>query len=201
MKFSDLNRRAHLYLGLGLLPWFFMYGVSSIPFAHNAFFEAMDKAKNQPLWKVRLERQYDAAVPEDPEQLREFGRATLKLVGIEGTNFGAFRQGPDQVNIYSYTFLNSSQLKYFPAEKRLRVEDRRFRWDHFLTGMHARGGFEQKGWLPSAWAVVVDLFCVASLIWIGSGIYMWWSIRQSRGWGWVAIASGLFAFGLFVVLL
>lgn len=201
MKFSDLNRRVHLYLGLALLPWFFLYGVSSIPFAHNAFFEALDKAKNQPQWTLREERAYDVAVPEDPEQLREFGREALKLVGIEGTNFGAFRQGSDQVNIYSYTFLHSTQVKYFLGEKRLRVEDRRFRWDHFLTGMHARGGFEQEGLLPTAWAVVVDLFCVASLFWIGSGLYMWWSIRQHRGWGWVAIASGLIAFGVFVVLL
>jgi hypothetical protein len=201
MKLSDLNRRAHLYLGLALLPWFLLYGVSSIPFAHNAFFEALDKAKNESLWTLRLEKAYDVAVPEDPEQLREFARATLKLVGIEGTNFGAFRQGPDQLNIYSYTFLHSTQLKYFTAEKRLRVEERRFRWDHFLTGMHARGGFEQEGWLPSAWAVVVDLFCLAILFWIGSGIYMWWNIQQHRGWGWIAIAGGLVTFVLFGVLL
>ncbi len=201
MKLTDLNRRAHLYLGLALLPWLFMYALSSIVIAHNAFFEALDQAKNQPMWTLREERPYDPAVPEDPEQLREFGRAALKLVGIEGTNFGAYRQGPDQVNIYSYTFLHSTQLKYFAREKKLRVEDRRFRWDQFLTGMHARGGFEQGGWLATAWAVVVDLFCVVILFWIGSGIYMWWSIRQHRGWGWVAIAGGLVSFCLFVVLL
>ena len=38
MTFSHLNRRVHLYLGLALLPWFFMYGISSLPFAHNQFF-------------------------------------------------------------------------------------------------------------------------------------------------------------------
>ena len=35
MTFAQLNRRTHLYLGLALLPWFFMYGISSLPFAHT----------------------------------------------------------------------------------------------------------------------------------------------------------------------
>ena len=35
MTFSHVNRRVHLYLALALLPWFFMYGISSVPFVHN----------------------------------------------------------------------------------------------------------------------------------------------------------------------
>ena len=49
MTFSHLNRRVHLYLGLALLPWFFMYGISSLPFAHNQFFERRDAAKGLPM--------------------------------------------------------------------------------------------------------------------------------------------------------
>ena len=30
MTFTHFNRRLHLYLGLALLPWLFMYGISSI---------------------------------------------------------------------------------------------------------------------------------------------------------------------------
>ena len=37
MTFSHVNRRVHLYLGLFLLPWLFMYGLSSVPFAHTPF--------------------------------------------------------------------------------------------------------------------------------------------------------------------
>ena len=42
MTFSHANRRLHLYLALGLLPWLLMYGASSLPFAHGQFFEALD---------------------------------------------------------------------------------------------------------------------------------------------------------------
>jgi len=48
MTFSHLNRRVHLYAGLALLPWFFMYGISSVPFAHNEFLQRRDAAKGLP---------------------------------------------------------------------------------------------------------------------------------------------------------
>ena len=91
--------------------------------------------------------------------MRSFGAALLEEAGIEGTSFGAYRQSPTQINVYPYSFWKSTQLKYFVDQKKLTVEDRRFRWDHFLTGMHARGGFEQEGFLQTSWSVVVDLVC------------------------------------------
>ncbi|HRJ21996.1 MAG TPA: hypothetical protein PLF84_23335, partial [Bryobacteraceae bacterium] len=151
MTFLHFNRRAHLYLGLGLLPWFLVYGVSSIPFAHSQYFEELDKAKGLPLWKLREERKYRIAVPAEGD-LRPVGARIMKDLGLEGS-FGTYRQGERQVNVYIHTFLKSTQVKYFVEEGRVTVEERRFRWDHFLTGMHARGGFEQDGWLTKAGGV------------------------------------------------
>ena len=132
---------------MALLPWFFMYGISSVPFAHNQFFEQRDAAKGLPLWTLRAERALDMPVPEDTAGLRAFGATLLKDAGVEATSYGTYRQSPTQVNVYAYSFWKSTQLKYFVDQKKLTVEDRRFRWDHFLTGMHARGGFEQEGFL------------------------------------------------------
>jgi len=66
MTLHQVNRRVHLYLALFLLPWFLMYGVSSIAFSHGPYFEELDKAKGIPLWTQRFERSYEAAVPEGP---------------------------------------------------------------------------------------------------------------------------------------
>ena len=82
MTYSHLNRRLHLYLGLALLPWFFMYGISSVPFAHNQFFERRDAAKGLPLWTLRAERTLDVPVPESAAGLRAFGATLLHEVGI-----------------------------------------------------------------------------------------------------------------------
>jgi hypothetical protein len=199
MTFGHLNRRVHLYLGLALLPWFFMYGLSSIPFAHPAYFDARDQAKGLPTWTLRLERIVDVAVPEgdDPDALRAFGAQLLAEADISGTAFGAYRQSPTRIDVYSYSFWASTQLKYFVDEKKLRVEDRRFRWDHFLTGMHARGGFEQEGLLQDSWSVIVDLVSLGMIVWVASGLYMWWDIRGHRLWGGLTILAGAASFLFF----
>ena len=201
MTVAHVNRRLHLYLGLSLLPWLFMYGISSIPFAHNQYFERRDAAKGIPLWSLRSTHSVDAAIPEDPGQLRRFGASLLQQADITADTFGAYRQSPTQVNVYVYSFWNSTQLKYFADQKRLTVEDRRFRWDHFLTGMHARGGFEQDSWVVRSWSVIVDLVCLAIVIWIASGLYMWWALPGSRRWGVAAIAAGALTFTFFAVRL
>ncbi|MCC6537189.1 MAG: hypothetical protein IT162_06540 [Bryobacterales bacterium] len=195
MTFHHLNRRTHLYLALFLSPWFLMYGLSSIPFSHNQYFEELDKAKGIPLWTKRAEIPFDQPVPAGPE-LRPFAEQVVKLTGLTGA-YGAYRQSPKQVNVYVYTFWKSTQVKYFLEEKKLVVEDRRFRWDHFLTGMHAKGGFDQGGW-HNAWGVVVDLVCLGMLLWIATGLIMWWNVPVVRNWGWVALASGVVSFGFFL---
>jgi hypothetical protein len=201
VTYSHVNRRLHLYLGMALLPWFFMYGISSVPFAHNQFFEQRDAAKGLPLWTLRAERALDMPVPEDTAGLRAFGATLLKDAGVETTSYGTYRQSPTQVNVYAYSFWKSTQLKYFIDQKKLTVEDRRFRWDHFLTGMHGRGGFEQEGFLQLSWSVVVDIVCVSMIVWIASGLFMWWELPGQRRWGWVAILGGTVSFVFFTLRL
>ncbi len=199
MKFPHINRRTHLYLGLFLTPWFFMYGLSSIPFAHNAYFESLDKAKGLPLWKQRFEKRYEMAIPEQGP-LRPLGEKVLAEHGLSGA-YGVYRQGRNQVDIYVYSFWHSTQLKYFIAEKKLVAEDRRFRLDHFLTGMHAKGGFEQDGFFQKFWGVMVDVVCLGLLLWVATGLYMWWSMPALRRWGAVALLGGVGSFVVFLLKL
>jgi hypothetical protein len=201
VTYSHLNRRLHLYLGLALLPWFFMYGISSVPFAHSQYFDRLDAATGLPLWTLRAERIVDVPVPEAPAGLRAFGRTLLAEAGVDSSSFGTYRQSPSQINVYSYSFWKSTQLKYYVDQKKLTVEDRRFRWDHFLTGMHARGGFDHDGALALSWSVVVDVVVVAMIVWIASGLYMWWELPGQRRWGWLAIVAGSASFLIFTMRL
>jgi hypothetical protein len=98
-------------------------------------------------------------------------------------------------------FLHSVQIKYYFDQRRITIEDRRFRFDHFLTGMHARGGFEQETAGDTAWAIFVDLVCVSLAVWAASGLYMWWRRPGPRTWGWIALAAGVCSFGAFLSLL
>jgi hypothetical protein len=122
----------------------------------------------------------------------------LQEAGIKDMAFGVYRQSPTQVIVFAHTFLEHTQLRYFTDTKKLVVQDRRFRWDQFLTGLHARGGFDQESFLDDSWGVVVDVVCVAMLVWIASGLYMWWGLSAHRGWGWFAVLSGALSFTWFV---
>jgi hypothetical protein len=194
MSFQHFNRRLHLYLALVLLPWFLMYGVSSVVFAHNRFFDEREAASGVPLWTVRSERTLDVPIPEDEEELRSFGAGLLREAGVETKSFGTYRPNDKQLFVYSFSFWKATQLRYSVDQKKLTVEDKRFRWDHFLTGMHARGGFEQEGVLEDSWSVIVDIVCVGIVLWIATGLYMWWGVRGHRALGWIAIASGVVSF-------
>ena len=67
--------------------------------------------------------------------------------------------------------------------------------------MHARGGFEHEGVLALSWSAVVDLVCLAMIVWIASGLYMWWHLPVQRRWGWIAIAAGTTTFVMFTLAL
>ena len=195
MTFSLFLRRLHLYLGLSLTPWFLIYGLSSVVFNHPQYFNGLYQ-DGVPQWTVRFERPYSVEIPAGKD-LRPVGAQIVKDAGLEGA-FGTYREREDRVNVYYHTFWKSVRFTYFPAEKRLLAEDHRFRWDQFLTGMHARGGFEQEMFLSDLWAVVVDLVCLGMLLWIVTGIYMWWKLENLRAWGWLAAGGGVLSFAMFV---
>ena len=67
--------------------------------------------------------------------------------------------------------------------------------------MHARGGFDHEGALALSWSVVVDLVVVAMIVWIASGLYMWWELPGQRRWGWLAIVAGSVSFLVFTMRL
>jgi hypothetical protein len=193
MTFHRFVRRLHLYLGLSLLPWFFLYGVSSIPFSHPEWLKPKDGA---PDWTPRFDRSYDIPIPRDADE-RTIGRRIMQDAGLEGA-FGIWHPNDREFHVYAFDFWDATQVKYFVEQKRLVAEDRRFRWDHIVTGMHARGGFQQESLLDDTWAVLVDLVCAGMILWIASGIYMWWKIRHTRWWGFAALCSGAVLFVLFV---
>ena len=153
------------------------------------------------MWTLRATHTVDLPVPEEPRELRALGAALLRQAGVSAGSFGVYRQSPTQLNVYAYSFRHSTQLKYFIDQQRMTVEDRRFRWDQFLTGMHGRGGFEQEGLLDRSWSVIVDLVCLAIALWIASGLYMWWGLQGSRTWGLITIAAGATTFLFFTMRL
>ena len=67
--------------------------------------------------------------------------------------------------------------------------------------MHTRGGYDMGGFWDSVWAVCVDVVCVGLILWIASGIYMWWGLPATRRWGWIALGAGVVCFAVIIATL
>jgi hypothetical protein len=189
-----LIRRLHLYLGLALLPWFIGYGLTAALFSHPEWGESV---YGRPVWHVRFERPYQ--LPDEPD-LRRLGAMLMRDAGVQGA-YGAYRPNPERVNVYVHTFRSATQVIYDGNKGTLRAEDKQFRWDHFSTGWHARGGFQEDSALHDLWGTVVDLVSLAYVLWVITGLLMWWQLRRLRLWGAVALGSGSALFALLVALL
>lgn len=189
-----VNRRLHSYLGLFFLPWFLVYGASSLVFSHGAWFS------KGPATTVLFDRQYELD-PITPEaDLRPVADRIQRDSGLEG-HFGVFRTPDGLIRMYGATFLKATQITYDPKLHRLTAEQTIFRLSGLLTRLHTRGGFERPGLLSYAWSVIVDGVQLSIILWMASGLYMWWKLQRHRLWGLLALGAGLALFGLFLAKL
>ena len=186
MTFQHAVRRTHLYMGLFLLPWVVMFGVSSIPLNHIS-------TNDPPAWARVAEQNFDDEVPAAGADLRPFGRRMMEAAGVDGGYF-VNRVNPRQVNVNHPSFLRPLRIIYNADQKRLITERRELALRSFISGLHTRGGYDLDGLWDSVWAVFVDVVSVALLLWIASGVYMWWHLPATRTWGWLALAGGAACF-------
>lgn len=186
MKLNLILRRTHLYLGMVLMPWLLVYSLSTL-FLNHTYFQRFRPA--DPQWDSLWTKDYTLAMPVTADNLRDVAQRILADNGISGP-FGVQRQG-QRLNINSQNFLEPKRLVYDISAKRLSAEKKKFAWTEVLVRMHFRAGYGQPGVLSNLWPVVVDVFCVTLLIWIITGLYLWWKIRVTRRWGWTAIGAGV----------
>ena len=192
MTFDRFNRRTHLYLGLFLVPWILMYGASSFIISHRSWFQSNEP----PRWDLLFEREYRHAI-DDQKPLRAVAAEILRDLNMEGA-FWTQRPTPDELRIDRFGFWGSTRLTYLVKEHKLKAEHQRMAWDQALPRMHFRGGFAQSRFWDTFWAVTVDLACLGILLWIASGLIMWWRLAPVRVWGAVALGGGLLSFLLLI---
>jgi hypothetical protein len=182
-------RRTHLYLGMALMPWLLIYAVSTFTFNHRESFRAY--RATDPQWRPLWEKDYALDLPADasPETLRAAARRILDDNGLSGA-FAVRRQGP-RLNLNVQNFWHPRRLAYDFTTKKLRAEEKSFAWIEVLARLHERTGYGTGGFLNNLWALAVDVFCVTTLVWIATGLYLWWKLAATRRWGWLAIGGGL----------
>lgn len=190
-------RRTHLYLGMLLIPWLLVFGLSTFMFNHGEHFRPLRPTDPQfvPLW----EKGYTPPIPITDTNLRGAVAQLLTDNGLQGS-FGARQQG-NVLNITLQNFLEPTKLSYNLNTKQLRAEKKKFAWVEVLRRLHFRAGYNGSSLLANVWPVIVDVFCITMLIWILTGLYLWWKIRDSRRWGWITIGGGMLTMALLLATL
>jgi hypothetical protein len=179
-------RRTHLYLGMLLMPWLLVYGLSTLALNHGDWFKSHRPA--DPQFVLLWDRQQPLTVPLQEGNLREVVRGILDAQKLEGPFF-AQQQGR-RININVQNFIEPTKLTYDLDRQMLRAEKKKFSWVEVLIRLHFRVGYNDAGPLATIWPIIVDLFCVTMLIWIITGLILWWKVRESRRWGWAAVGAG-----------
>lgn len=192
MTFDKLNRRTHLYLGLALTPWFLLYAASGFILNHPAWFQHPGNAAP---WTRTSERAYrpPASVNSDDEDA--LAQQLLADQGLSGRYRADFDEDGN-LEIVRTRLSGNIRLTYYPREGRVVRADQHPHLDQLLTAAHFRAGFEYPYVLEILWGGIIDLLIVSSLLWIATGIYLWWKLRRFRWWGGVALAGGLLSFVL-----
>lgn len=196
MKASLVIRRSHMYLALFLVPWVLMYAISTIAMNHRHFFQEWYH-HTQAEWILEREVPYTATFA--PETKRWMvGDQILQDLNMDGAHQTRGRLDT-QLIITRHNTVTPQRVTYDPKAQSLRIEKQEFRTHAFLERMHRRRGYNHKYLSDDLWAITVDLFILATVLWVASGLWMWWELKVTRKWGAISMASGIALFTFFLL--
>ncbi len=197
ITFDKINRRTHLYLGLFLMPWLLMYGVSSLIVIHQSWFKLGEALPWEPVFEKTYDRPVNTQGVNNEPDLRAAAQEILKDCNLEGA-FWVDKPNPDTLHIDRFSFWGSTSLTYSMKEQKLKVKHQRMRLPQVVIRMHFRGGYGQPSFWNKFWGLLVDMACIGIVTWFVSGLIMWWRLPGFRAWGAVAVGGGLISFLLLV---
>jgi hypothetical protein len=197
MTFDKINRRTHLHMGLFLMPWLVMYGVSSFIIIHQSWFGANQSLPFAPLFEKAYGRPVKSQELDGEPNLRTTAQQILRDCNLEGA-FWVNKPNPDTVQIDRFSFWGSTRLTYSIKEQKLKAERQLMKLSQAVTRMHFRGGYNQATFWNQFWGALVDLACVGIILWVVSGLIMWWRLPRLRTWGGIALGAGVLSFVLLV---
>jgi hypothetical protein len=202
-SFALIVRRVHLYLSLTCWPWFVLFGITALAFNHGDWFDEPNDLYNLsgPTWTKVQTWTCTIDVPAQGQVPREVAAEMLAVAGIQADAYGAFRSGEKQISAYITEFWRTRRLAYDIDRHQLSLYTRQSFARTTMRLMHARAGYRHDGLLNDIWAMMVDAATIGLLLWVASGLYMWWQQRSLRKIGGLCLLAGLLTFVAFLISL
>lgn len=185
-----------MYLALFLMPWMAVYALATLGANHRDFLKEY-YGSNILQFEIESERVYERKFASDASP-REIAAQIVEELDIRGPYALGARSNTSRIVVFRGDPFVPRRITYTPADGKLVVERRSFRFPAFLTALHHRHGYRSEHAVNDLWGVTVDLVVFAMVFWVGSGLWMWWEIKVTRRWGVVCLAIGFALFALFL---
>jgi hypothetical protein len=175
----NLNRKLHLYSGLGLLAFVVM---------HEKLFPHKDPTKTT--WLEKLDYQG----PPETDAWSDYLQTHFELRGKRGR----VREMKDGRVSYSYFRPGYGFEVLVSADKtKAEITDTSWGFRNLMVGYHRVHGYGGS-WLYYLWSFMYDLASVACIVFAVTGIVIWYPTRRYDKLGWLFLGTG---FGLTTVMI
>lgn len=200
IRFSTVLRRVHLLLALFLAPWVLMYAISTLAMHHQKMFTGEDH-RVDPGYTTVSDGPYTRTFEADLDQdvIATAILADLDLDGAHQVRGNLARRGT--LTILRDRPIGSLRITFDQNAQTVRVEKQNYATVYTLEMLHRRRGYAQPYWLNDAWAVIVDAFIVAVVLWALTGLWMWWEMVKTRQLGACCLGLGVAMFAVFLLVL
>jgi len=175
-----------------------MYALSTLVMTHRDFVRSFYPSQN-PAMVIERELDYSRSFPESATR-EEIGLQILRDIDLDGTHYVSGGKDAKPIVINRQQALTPRRITFDPSTRKIRIEREEFRASSFLERMHRRRGYNSYS-LSNTWGFTVDLAVVTMAFWSLSGIWLWWELKPTRGWGTASWVAGLALFAFLAFLL
>ena len=183
-------RDTHLLLGLFLLVFVMMFGVSSLYMSHRGWFGS-EPAESE------------STVVVDPGQAstpRELARHLMEEQGYRG-GLHDIRDAEGQIHFNISRIGTVHDVDYTRGAREARVRTRVFPFMNMMTWMHTTFGMQHEYAPHNVWGALMFLTSVGLLVLGGTGLYLWFELRAERRIGLILLFGNLVFGATLIVLL
>jgi len=188
-----------MYAALVLTPWIATYALSTLAMNHRERLASWYGGELE-TWQLERDGPFAGSFRAGAGR-RQVAGLILSELGLEGAHEVSEREEDGSFTILRQDPITPRRITYLPATRTLRVERQVFRTPALLERLHRRRGFREPGLWNTAWGLSVDVIILGIAVWIVTGLWMWWEMKNLRRWGAVCLAGGAGLFTFFLVVI
>lgn len=201
-KWIDIwNRKFHIYIGLYLLLFVWLFSITGIILNHP-------KWKFADFWSKRKETSYEQSIqlPTESDDLAK-ARNIMQQLDISGEiEWTETRPGE---NHFDFGIVKAGRIMNIKTDldtQHVTVEQIQTNaWGvaHFLhkfTGVRINEPERTRDWvMTKIWSFSMDAVSVGLIVMVLGGLYMWYQLKRKRRLDWIILVLGILSCGFFVV--